>query len=104
MTTVNERADELAESACLLADSGPWSPAAVDDALTAMETLSEALAERLGPDAARHLAVVLPALARARDQIGSRPTTPTLPAERRARRRIGLGPNGGQALAETYAE
>ncbi|MEE1764346.1 hypothetical protein [Streptomyces sp. SP18BB07] len=101
MTTTDELADALAESACVLADSGSWSATALDDALTATETLLEALAERLDPAAAHHLSAVRPALARLREHLGEAPEPPAGRSEpaRSRRRRIGLGPGAGQVLA-----
>ncbi|MFD3534168.1 hypothetical protein [Streptomyces sp. NPDC058664] len=52
LPAVEEHADQAAESACLLADAvnaGGWSAVAADDALTAIETLAEALGG-IGPE------------------------------------------------------
>ncbi|MFE6788216.1 hypothetical protein ACFVFF_38850 [Streptomyces sp. NPDC057680] len=69
---VEEYADQAAESACLLADvvsAGGWSEAAADDALTAIETLAEALGG-IGPELQDVLAAVTAAASTARRRLG----------------------------------
>ncbi|MFJ4343244.1 hypothetical protein [Streptomyces sp. NPDC088915] len=103
LPAVEEHADQTAESACLLADAvsaGGWSAVAADDALTAIETLAEALGG-IGPELQDVLAAATAAASTARRRLGLPVDTEPEPAAagavpgprtgRRPRRR-GLGP------------
>lgn len=86
---VERRADEIAEAACELADAVSaqrWSPAAVDDAVDAIETLAEALLT-----ARAEAAEVLVAVAGLRAALAPPGVAPPPPPAGRPRRR-GLGP------------
>ncbi|MFD9190354.1 hypothetical protein ACFWCA_19250 [Streptomyces phaeochromogenes] len=102
MTTTEGRANDLAEGACILADSGEWSPTAVDDVLTTLETLTEALREQLDPEAAEHLHGLPSAFAAVRTALGGPPAPAPGPSAPRPprRRRIGLGPGIDRALSQ----
>ncbi|MET9427831.1 MULTISPECIES: hypothetical protein [unclassified Streptomyces] len=100
---VEDLADAVAETACLLADvqGGRWSDAAVEDVITAMETLSEALSEapQIDGHAALHLFAIRGTLSRLRDHLdGSEGVSVgRAPASARSApsstfRRRGLGP------------
>ncbi|MFF5491541.1 hypothetical protein [Streptomyces virginiae] len=100
---VEEYADQAAESACLLADvvsGGGWSAAAADDALTAIETLAQALGG-IGPEVEGVLVAVTSATSTARRRLGlpvevdpGLAPTAAVPAPRTRRQpqRRGLGP------------
>ena len=101
--TTDSRADDLAEGACILADSGQWSPAAVDDVLTTVETLVEGLMERLGPQAAKHLQGVPSAFAAVRTALGGPPDPdPSTPRSPPRRRPLGAGPGVDRALIRAH--
>ncbi|WP_329624734.1 hypothetical protein OG357_33875 [Streptomyces sp. NBC_01255] len=105
---IEEQADQIAETACELADATAgcgWSVAAADDALVAIDTLAAALAQ-IDPEVREVLAAVTAATATARRRLGLRvdpeadcevstsATVPGVPGPRtggRPRRR-GLGP------------
>ncbi|MGA5508931.1 hypothetical protein [Streptomyces umbrinus] len=99
---VEKAAEQAVESACHLADTaGPtdWSAAAAEDALDAVDTLAEALAE-LGPEAAQALAAVTAATGDVRRILGLAVSVAEAPAAevpaprngRQATKRRGLGP------------
>ncbi|MGI5485068.1 hypothetical protein [Streptomyces lavendofoliae] len=72
LPAVEEHADQAAESACRLADvvsAGGWSAVAADDALTAIETLAEALGG-IGPELQDVLAAATAAASAARRRLG----------------------------------
>ncbi|MDQ0578091.1 hypothetical protein [Streptomyces rishiriensis] len=78
---VEHYAEMTAENACHRADAaGPesWSPAATDDALDAIDTLTEALSA-LGPDVAAALTPVTAATTNARRQLGLDDDEPASP-------------------------
>uniref|UniRef100_UPI003F490B17 hypothetical protein n=1 Tax=Streptomyces sp. CA-136453 TaxID=3240050 RepID=UPI003F490B17 len=97
---VEQHAEQVAESACHLADlAGPdgWSTAAAEDVLDAIDTLTEALGSA-GPELAQALAAAAAATGAARRHLGiavddQEPpaTTATVPAARRPPKRRGLG-------------
>ncbi|MEU3633031.1 hypothetical protein [Streptomyces fradiae] len=99
---MGELADTIAETACLLADvqNGEWSDTAVDDVVTALETLSQVLADapQIDGTAALQLFAVRGALSRLRDHLDGpgaplpSPAPQTAPPPRRHRRGLGLGP------------
>ncbi|MBB1261592.1 hypothetical protein [Streptomyces alkaliterrae] len=103
LPAVEEHADQAAESACLLADvvsAGGWSVVAVEDALTAIETLAEALGG-IVPELRDVLAAATAAASTARRRLGLPVDTEpepavegVIPAPRTGRRprRRGLGP------------
>ncbi|MFE0777095.1 hypothetical protein [Streptomyces sp. NPDC058861] len=69
---IEERADRAAEAACELADAAAghgWSATAADDALVAVDTLVEALAQ-IGPEVGEALAAVTAATIAARRRLG----------------------------------
>ncbi|MGD6765965.1 hypothetical protein ACOKM5_44290 [Streptomyces sp. BH097] len=91
---VEERADQAAEAACNLADAvtpDAWSPAAVEDAIDAIEALTAALGQ-INPEAAQLLAAVPAATVALRQHLlDEEPRMAgAVPAPRRSRRR-GLG-------------
>lgn len=99
---VEQHAEQAVESACHLADTtgpGAWSAAAAEDALDAIDTLTEALGT-IGPEVSEALAAVAAATTQARRRLGiavdAEPETaaPAVPAPRTASRprRRGLGP------------
>ncbi|MFJ7416605.1 hypothetical protein ACIQWZ_38275 [Streptomyces sp. NPDC098077] len=98
---VEQYAEQVAESACHLADlagPGAWSTAAAEDALDAIDTLTEALGSA-GPELAQALAAVTAATNDTRRRLGiavDEPEPPAataaVPAARRPPRRRGLGP------------
>ncbi|MFC7924742.1 hypothetical protein [Streptomyces cinereoruber] len=105
---IEERADRASVAACELADAtagSGWSPAAADDALVAIDTLTAALAE-IDPEVGDVLVAVTAATAMVRRRLGlpvdleagpeasTTATAPGVPGPltgRRPRRR-GLGP------------
>ncbi|MFF8827921.1 hypothetical protein [Streptomyces sp. NPDC015131] len=98
---VEELADAVAETACLLADvqGGRWTDAAVEDVITALETLTEALAEapHMDAHATLHLFAVRGTLSRLRDHLDGPEQLPPAPAAVRpapsgTSGRRGLGP------------
>jgi hypothetical protein len=92
---IEKFADDAAEAACNLADVATpdaWSTGAVEDAVEAIDTLAEALAQ-IHPDAARILAAIPAATAELRRHLAAdapEPAKGARPPERRGRRR-GLG-------------
>ncbi|MFE0776931.1 hypothetical protein [Streptomyces sp. NPDC058861] len=69
---IEERADRAAVAACELADAtagSGWSPAAADDALVAIDTLTAALA-RVDPDVREALIAVTAATSTVRRRLG----------------------------------
>ncbi|MDX2291690.1 hypothetical protein R6G00_05830 [Streptomyces roseofulvus] len=110
LPAIEEHADQAAESACLCADAvsaGGWSTVAADDALTAIETLAEALGG-IGPELQDVLAAATAAASTARRRMGLPVDTEPEPAAagavpspctgRRPRRRgLGHGFKGGGA-------
>ncbi|NML55111.1 hypothetical protein HHL19_35720 [Streptomyces sp. R302] len=101
MTTIDENADIIAETASVLADAGPWGDMAMYDVLDAVETLSRAAADRLPPAAALHLRAAAAAAAAAVGELDrAAPERPRAAAARRGRRR-GLGPGAAAALRQT---
>lgn len=100
---VEQHAEQVAESACHLADiagPGAWSTAAAEDALDAIDTLTEALGSA-DPELTQALAAVAAATNDARRRLGiavddQEPEPPAaaafVPAARRPPRRRGLGP------------
>ncbi|MEV3926437.1 MULTISPECIES: hypothetical protein [Actinomycetes] len=100
---VEQRAEQAAEAACYLADAiGPsgWSMAAVEDALDAIDTLTEALGGA-GPELAQSLTAMAAATADARRRLGlaadergpeQSPEAAAASAVRRLPKRRGLGP------------
>ncbi|MGP9023192.1 hypothetical protein ACT1U9_32910 (plasmid) [Streptomyces sp. BR1] len=93
---VEERADQVAEAACNLADTvspDTWSPGAVEDAIDAIEALTTSLGQ-ISPDATRILADVPAAIGALRRHLLDEDDHPrlvaTVPAARGGRRR-GLG-------------
>jgi hypothetical protein len=100
---VEQHAEQVAESACHLADlAGPdgWSTAAAEDALDAIDTLTETLGSA-GPELAQALAAVAAATGGARRLLGiavddqePEPSAAAamVPAARRPPKRRGLGP------------
>jgi hypothetical protein len=105
---VAELADAIAETACLLADvqNGEWTDTAVDDVVTALETLSQALADapQIDGTAALQLFAIRGALSRLRDHLdGPGPPRSTdqskAPVPRPRRRGLGPGWQGVQAAS-----
>ncbi|GAA5083228.1 MULTISPECIES: hypothetical protein [Actinomycetes] len=99
---VEQHAERVVEAACHLADlTGPggWSTAAAEDALDAIDTLTEALGSA-GPGLAQALAAVAAATGDARRRLGiavedqepEPPAAAAVPSVRRPPRRRGLGP------------
>ncbi|MEW2134639.1 hypothetical protein [Streptomyces sp. NPDC005435] len=93
---VERHAAAVADAACELADAATgstWSAGAVEDAVDAIDTLTEALAA-LGPEAAGTLAAVPAATAVLRRLLAGLPEdVAVMPAPRQGRpRRRGLGP------------
>ncbi|MBZ3918148.1 MULTISPECIES: hypothetical protein [Streptomyces] len=100
---VEQHAERAAESACHLADltgPGAWSTTAAEDALDAIDTLTEALGSA-DPELTQVLAAVAAATNDARRLLGiavedQEPQPPAaaafMPAARRPPRRRGLGP------------
>ncbi|MDV9186824.1 hypothetical protein R6L23_00990 [Streptomyces sp. SR27] len=95
--TVADHADAIADAACELADvvaTGTWTPAAIEDALEAVETIAEALLTERA-EAARIL-VATAALRAALAPPGDEPAAAAVPRPRSTRRR-GLG-HGWQGI------
>ncbi|MGW8730528.1 hypothetical protein ACWGNF_31380 [Streptomyces sp. NPDC055808] len=105
---VEQHAEQVAESACHLADlAGPdgWSTAAAEDVLDAIDTLTEALGSA-GPELTHALAAVAASTGDARRRLGidvddqEEPPAAMVAAARRPPKRRGLGP-GFQGVRTT---
>jgi len=100
---VEQRAEQAVENACHLADAtgpGAWSTAAAEDALDAIDTLTEALGT-IGPEISEALAAVAAATTQARRRLGiavdaepetAAPVVSIAPGTASRTRRRGLGP------------